>query len=285
MKKMITFVLLIALAAVTLSGCADPSEKLLEKLPVLTVPEPSMPQLPDLTHQPKSTENRYFNDQIDGRWYADAITLLPKEVSYESGKLVATCYIFNGYDSDMRHFGITFMCINGSDGMPIASGDFNGKHNWTIPAKGYIEQTFTFSGAALETLNAPLMDLTAACNFIGGTKDFFVNHTLDGRWEYDKVTAVPVEASCSNGTLTVVCRLVNGFSHPVTQVTTDHMTVYDAQGQVIASGDFRNQNQTIFQDQYITYTYSFSGEALKATDFDLSSVTVAAEFTQRVLPL
>lgn len=109
----------------------------------------------------------------------------------------------------------------------------------------------------------------------------FTNYDIDGRWIAETITVLPAEVYFENGKLVANCYVVNGYSTTATLVNIKSITISDKNGVVIASGDFGEQNFTIDQRAYIRHTFTFSGDAIKATSVDMSSLDLDATFSAR----
>ena len=113
--------------------------------------------------------SQYFhNTTLDGRWIASTISVVPKEVYFENGKLVAHCYVVNGYSTKATMVNISEISVRGTGDKAIAHAYF-GNQNFTIPALSYIEHTFTFGA---DTIISSSVDMST----LGFNVSFSANH-------------------------------------------------------------------------------------------------------------
>ena len=110
----------------------------------------------------------FYNDSLEGRWSASAITVVPKEVYFENGKLVAHCYIVNGYSTHATMVNISEISVTGKNDKAIAHAYF-GAQNLSIAALSYVEHTFTFG---TDTIISTYVDMST----LGFDANFSANH-------------------------------------------------------------------------------------------------------------
>lgn len=110
----------------------------------------------------------FYNDSLEGRWSASAITVVPKEVYFENGKLVAHCYIVNGYSTHATMVNISEISVTGRNDKVIAHAYF-GAQNLSIAALSYVEHTFTFGA---DTIISTYVDMSR----LGFDANFSANH-------------------------------------------------------------------------------------------------------------
>lgn len=108
-----------------------------------------------LPPEEKPQNQHFYNDSLDGRWVVDSITVVPKEVYFENGKLVAHCYIVNGYSTTATNVGITQIIVADKNGVQFANAYFYSQ-NLTIAPLSYVEHTFTFGADTLSTTNVDM---------------------------------------------------------------------------------------------------------------------------------
>ncbi len=139
-----------------------------EETPAPVIPEEKPAETPVEKPQENPQEKpictRFTNYDLNGRWSQNAITVVPAEVYYENGRLVANCYIVNGYNTLATQVNIPTLIVYGADNVVIADGGF-ANQNLTINAQSYLCYTFTFGGDALELNNADLSFLRFHCEF------------------------------------------------------------------------------------------------------------------------
>lgn len=110
----------------------------------------------------------FYNNSLEGRWSASAITVVPKEVYFENGKLVAHCYIVNGYSTHATMVNISEISVTGKNDKAIAHAYF-GPQNLSIAALSYVEHTFTFGA---DTIISTYVDMSR----LGFDANFSANH-------------------------------------------------------------------------------------------------------------
>ena len=108
--------------------------------------------------------NYFYNASLDGRWCSNSISVVAKEVYFENGKLVAHCYIVNGYSTNASKVDITEISICGKDGKEIAHAYFPNQ-NMFIDALSYVEHTFTFGADTIISTNVDMSVLSVDANF------------------------------------------------------------------------------------------------------------------------
>lgn len=107
----------------------------------------------------------YFcNSSLEGRWNASAITVVPKEVYYRNGQLVAHCYVVNGYSTYATRVNISEISVTGKNNTAIAHAYF-GEQNLSIPALSYVEHTFTFGPDLITSTYINMSTLGFDANF------------------------------------------------------------------------------------------------------------------------
>lgn len=109
--------------------------------------------------------NLYFcNTDIDGRWAANNITVLPKEVYFKNGELVFHCYIVNGYSAAVTNLSVNQLIVKDKNGTEIANALF-GKQNFTVAPLSYIEHTYTFGADTIKSTNVDMSSLDVNAKF------------------------------------------------------------------------------------------------------------------------
>ena len=107
----------------------------------------------------------------------------------------------------------------------------------------------------------------------------FFNTSLEGRWHQGNIDVLPAEVYFDGRKLVFTCFLVNGMDHARKDVKITHLKVKDAKGVTIIDCDVtpNGQSFTLPSLEYITHTYTFSGDILLHTDVDLSGLSVSAQ--------
>lgn len=100
-------------------------------------------------------QNIYFNP-TNSNYTPDQLTVQPFSVYWENGKLVAKCFVVNGFSTSATSIEIKKLIISNRDGV-IAEGTF-GKIDGldSLPAYSNMICTFTFENDAVKVYNADL---------------------------------------------------------------------------------------------------------------------------------
>ena len=106
----------------------------------------------------------YFDDTIDGRWTANAISVAAKEVYFQDGKLVVHCFIVNGFSTVATDVSITEMNVIDKDGKMIASAIFNAQ-GFTMNPLSYIEHTFSFGSDCILNTDVDMSVITTNAKY------------------------------------------------------------------------------------------------------------------------
>lgn len=111
-------------------------------------------------------KNEFFND---GNHAPDinSVSIKPRHVYWDNGKLVAQCFVINGCNYPVYNLNVKSLVFANSQ-VQIADGGFgymqsNGQ-NISIAANSYVLWTFTFSGDAVTTANSDLGHLICDSN-------------------------------------------------------------------------------------------------------------------------
>ena len=108
--------------------------------------------------------NHFYNASVDGRWTSDAISVAPKEVYFENGKLIAKCFVVNGYSTNATRVCILEMTILDRNGKEVAHAYFN-PQNLSIAKLSYIEHTFKIDSDAITSTDVDLTALDVRVRF------------------------------------------------------------------------------------------------------------------------
>lgn len=120
---------------------------------------------PAVSSKEETKNNLYFyNDTVDGRWTADSISVVAKEVYFKNGQLVAHCFIVNGYSTNATSVNIKQIIVLDKNGTQIAHAYFNSQ-NLSIAALSYIEHTFTFGADTITSTNVDMSVVTINSQF------------------------------------------------------------------------------------------------------------------------
>ena len=104
-----------------------------------------------------------FNNEANLVLLPDAVNICPYHVRYENGKVVAECYVINGYKHAIYNVNVHDLVLStGTDGC-FARGSFGVIGNGgSIPAGSYIRWRFIFTGNSVLKANANLTGCLSA---------------------------------------------------------------------------------------------------------------------------
>ncbi len=108
--------------------------------------------------------------------------------------------------------------------------------------------------------------------------NMFVNYDINGRWNKDAITVVPVKAYYEGDRFIAHCYIVNGFDTQATFVHIESLTVSGKGGVLIGKGRYANQNLTINAQSYVEHTFSLEGGALAEANANLSELSFSCDF-------
>lgn len=108
----------------------------------------------------------------------------------------------------------------------------------------------------------------------------FENYNIEGRWNVNCVTAVPVEWGWNDSKLVVKVFIVNGYAdRTLTNLSITGLKIHN-ESDIIAQGGFSNANQrfTLAPLTYQEHQFTFSGDSVLKPKADISdfSVTITA---------
>lgn len=128
--------------------------------------KPAVSSKEETTTEKEETKNNlyFYNDTVDGRWNADSISVVAKEVYFENGQLVAHCFIVNGYSTNATNVNIKQIIVLDKNGTQIAHAYFNSQ-NLSIAALSYVEHTFTFGADTITSTNVDMSVVTVNSQF------------------------------------------------------------------------------------------------------------------------
>ena len=99
--------------------------------------------------------NNYFFYNAIPSYTENTVTVIPKNLYWDNGKLVALCYVVNGYSYSVTNISVDSLSFQ-NDNVTIASGNFGVLNGLTLKPYYYSEWTFTFSPDAVENAFADL---------------------------------------------------------------------------------------------------------------------------------
>ena len=107
----------------------------------------------------------FFNDTIEGRYNDGKLTVLPRHVYFQNGRLYAECFIVNTTGNDYSNLSVIQMNIFDKNGKKIAGANFNADQAITIKDNTYITHTYIFSGDQIENTKVDMSTLTLNWKF------------------------------------------------------------------------------------------------------------------------
>ena len=105
------------------------------------------------------TTGNVFYDPGNTGFEPDELTIRPKHVYYEDGKLIAHCYVLNGTQSTLSQIDITYLSIHDSTKQMIAAAQFGVLGDLTLAPGTYGEWTFCFPADTISMKDAQLDSL------------------------------------------------------------------------------------------------------------------------------
>ena len=110
-------------------------------------------QAPDSDIIPEGGVNVFIG--TGPQYLIDSVSLNPKEVWYQDGKLYANMYVVNGFSHNVYDVVVKNISLSNDSGL-IAEANFGLLENVTIGANSYIEWGFVFSGDQIKQANGDL---------------------------------------------------------------------------------------------------------------------------------
>lgn len=124
--------------------------------PVVTEPPATEPPA---TQTPAVDPNNFFLNESNNAIDANAISIKPRYVYWEDGKLVAECFVINGFAHTVGNINVKALEIYNNDGL-IASAAFGELQGLVLPYGYHGVWKFTFSADYVAQPNAALQSLT-----------------------------------------------------------------------------------------------------------------------------
>lgn len=116
------------------------------QVPVQSVPEPEVQQ--------PTVSNVFFND-TNYAYDLNALSIKPRYVYWENGKLYAECFVINGFKHTVYNINVKSLYFSNSS-VNIAEASFGGLNNVSIAPYSYIVWTFVFGDDCVITPDADL---------------------------------------------------------------------------------------------------------------------------------
>ncbi|MBO4583647.1 MAG: hypothetical protein J5756_01125 [Clostridia bacterium] len=105
-----------------------------------------------------TSANNYFLNENNHTGDPDKVSIRPRYLVWNNGKLVAECFIINNKSVVISDIKIDELKFSNSEG-DIAAGSFGELSGLTIQPNSYVVWSFTFSGSMIKSLGAKLSSL------------------------------------------------------------------------------------------------------------------------------
>jgi len=138
--------------------------------PIVTEPvttEPPATQAPSTeppaTQAPAADPNNYFFNENNNGIDVNAVAIKPRYVYWENGKLVAECFVINGFPHTVANINVKALEIYNASGL-IASAAFGELQGLVLPSGYHGVWKFVFNADCVSQVNAALQSLTLRYN-------------------------------------------------------------------------------------------------------------------------
>ena len=134
--------------------------------PPVTEPPVTEPPVtePPVTEPPVTdTANNYFLNDANNSIDLNAISIKPRYVYWKDGKLVAECFVINGFSHAVGKINVKSLTISNDDGV-IASAAFGELDGVVLSYGQYCVWKFTFPADCVNAYNADLHHLLVQYN-------------------------------------------------------------------------------------------------------------------------
>ena len=133
--------------------------------PAVTEPPVTQPPVtePPATQAPAADPNNYFLNENNNGIDANAVSIKPRYVYWDNGKLVAECFVINGFPHTVGNIQVKALEIYNEAGL-IASGGFGELQGLVLPSGYHGVWKFVFSADCVAAPNAALQTLTLRYN-------------------------------------------------------------------------------------------------------------------------
>jgi len=119
-----------------------------------------IPQLP--VEEPTVDTNYFFNEN-NNYYDVNAISIKPRYVFWQDGRLYAECFVINGFAHNVYNINVKSLTFGNADGQ-IASAGFGTLNDVVLPPYTHIIWTFEFPAECVSTANAELSSLMCMFN-------------------------------------------------------------------------------------------------------------------------
>lgn len=106
----------------------------------------------------KIDKNNFFLNNNNNFYDQNAVSVRPKHVYWENGKLVAKCFVVNGFNHPVFNIEVKNLSFSNKDGL-IAEGAFGKLNGVTLQPYTHIEWTFTFPADCIAKYGADITSL------------------------------------------------------------------------------------------------------------------------------
>lgn len=103
-------------------------------------------------------KNNFFLNNNNNFYDQNAVSVRPKHVYWENGKLVAKCFVVNGFNHPVFNINVKKLSFSNKDGL-IAEGVFGKLNGVTLQPYTHVEWTFTFSADCIAKYGADITSL------------------------------------------------------------------------------------------------------------------------------
>ena len=103
-------------------------------------------------------KNNFFLNNNNNFYDQNAVSVRPKHVYWENGKLVAKCFVVNGFNHPVFNIEVKNLSFSNKDGL-IAEGAFGKLNGVTLQPYTHIEWTFTFPADCIAKYGADITSL------------------------------------------------------------------------------------------------------------------------------
>jgi SLAP domain-containing protein len=119
-------------------------------------PETEAPVI--VTEAPVVENTNYFFNDANNVYDANSISIKPRYVYWDGGKLVAECFVINGFGHTVYNINVKSLSFANPDG-DIASAAFGSMDGVTIAPYSHVIWTFTFGEDCVVSPGADLSSL------------------------------------------------------------------------------------------------------------------------------
>ena len=127
------------------------------------VPESATPENEENKNSPTpevdyAPGNNYFLNENNNFYDQNAVSVRPKYVYWYDGKLIAECFVVNGFNHPVYNINVKSLSLSNADGL-IAEGSFGSLEGVTLQPYTHVVWTFTFSADCIAKYGADITSL------------------------------------------------------------------------------------------------------------------------------